>query len=808
MADLLLELFSEEIPARMQKRASEDLQKLVTDALAKEEVFGDGARAFATPRRLTLAISGLPERQQDRKEERKGPRVGAPEKAMAGFLKSTGLTLDQCETREDKKGEFYVAVIEKTGRTTAELIAEIVPDVIRNFPWPKSMRWGTGALRWVRPLHSIVCTLDGEVVPFEIEGIKSGNVTYGHRFMGPDAIKVSTFDDYEEKLKRQKVMLDPEERAAHILEDAKNLAHAQNLELIDDEALLHEVAGLVEWPTVFMGSIDVEFMEIPQEVLTSTMRANQKYLALKDPKTGNLVPRFIVVSNIEPADGGAAVINGNERVLRARFADARFLWDQDKKHTLEDFAKKLNQVVFHAKLGTVAQKSRRIERMSREIADVVLIDKADLARLAGRLSKADLVSGMVYEFPDLQGTMGRYYALADGLDAEVADAIAQHYQPQGPSDDVPEGPVAQAVALADKLDTLVGFWAIDEKPTGSKDPYALRRAALGVVRIILDGGIRLSIRRLIFASIAHYLTSTTGSEIKATVEVKGAMYFGLEAPTHWLAQTFEYLALDYDSFFSKNSETIFDLLEKGYWEGDFDLPDETVGAVWEEFQQRIRRLNIVFGREFLPDDHNIFDFSFYKNQSDSLVLSPYPEFEGVSALVMEDLLSFFADRLKVYLKDKGTRHDLVDAVLSLDGQDDLVLIVRRVEALADFLGTDDGANLLAGAKRAANILRIEEKKDKATFSGAPDASLFESEEEKTLAAEINVARDAAAKAVAQEDFAGAMAALAKLRGPVDAFFEKVTVNSEDDKVRENRLKLLAEIRTALHGVADFSKIEG
>lgn len=677
MADLLLELFSEEIPARMQKRASEDLQKLVTDALAKEDMFGEGAKAFATPRRLTLVITGLPARQQDRKEERKGPRVGAPEKAMEGFLKSTGLTLDQCETREDKKGEYYVAVIDKPGRGTDELIAEIVPDVIRNFPWPKSMRWGSGSLRWVRPLHSIVCTLDGEVVPFNVDGIEAGNTTYGHRFMGPDAITVKTFDDYVEKLDRQKVMLDAQARAAHILEDAKNLAHAQNLELIDDEALLHEVAGLVEWPTVLMGSIDDEFMAVPQEVLTSTMRANQKYFALKDPKTGNLAPRFIVVSNIEPADGGAAVVNGNERVLRARFSDARFLWDEDKKHSLEEFAKKLGEVVFHAKLGTVADKSARISKLAGELALVTNADKAK-AELAGRLCKADLVSGMVYEFPDLQGIMGRYYALADDYDAEVADAIAQHYQPQGPSDDVPDGAVAQAVALADKLDTLTGFWAIDEKPTGSKDPYALRRAALGIIRMILEGNLRL-------------------------------------------------------------------------------------------------RLLAVFPNS---DEQN------------------------------RDLLSFFADRLKVHLREQGVRHDLVDAVFALDNQDDLLLIVRRVEALADFLGTDDGANLLAGFKRATNILRIEEKKDKTAYAGAPDTALFELDEEKVLAAEIAKARDAAAKAVDKEDFAAAMSALADLRGPVDAFFDKVTVNADDAKVRENRLKLLSEIRTALHGVADFSKIEG
>lgn len=682
MADLLLELFSEEIPARMQGRAAADLQKLVMDALAAENIFGDGAKAFATPRRLTLAISGLPIAQEDRKEERKGPRTDAPEKAIEGFLKSAGVTLEQCTVQEDKKGSFYVAVIEKPGRAVADLIAEIVPNVVRNFPWSKSMRWGKGSLRWVRPLHSIVCTLDGEVVPFEVtnapaESIKSGNVAYGHRFMGPDAITVKTFDDYVEKLERQKVMLDPQARADHILTDAKNLAHAQNLELIEDEALLTEVAGLIEWPTVLIGKIDDEFMSVPQEVLTSTMRANQKYFALRDPKTKALAPRFIVVSNIEAEDGGAAVVNGNERVLRARFSDARFLWEEDKKQTLEDFAKKLTQVTFHAKLGTVAEKADRIAKLAGELASVTGADKAK-AELAGRLAKADLVSGMVFEFPELQGLMGRYYALNDGLDAEVADAIAQHYQPQGPSDDVPQGSIAQAVALADKLDTLAGFWGIDEKPTGSKDPFALRRAALGVIRMILEGNVRLPLS---------------------------------SALTCGAAET-------------------------------------------------------------------------------------------------KDLLSFFADRLKVYLRDQGVRHDLVDAVFALEGQDDLWLVVRRVEALGDFLKTDDGANLAAGYKRAANILRIEEKKDGKPYEGAPDASLFVDAEEKALGQTIKVAREAASKSVAAEDFVSAMAALASLRGPVDAFFEKVTVNADDAKVRENRLRLLSEIRTALHEVADFSRIEG
>ncbi|MDF1625540.1 MAG: glycine--tRNA ligase subunit beta [Parvibaculaceae bacterium] len=693
MADLLLELFSEEIPARMQGRASADLQKLVMDALAAENIFADGAKAFVTPRRLTLAVSGLPLAQEDRKEERKGPRTDAPQKAIEGFLKSAGVTLDQCTVQEDKKGSFYVAVIEKPGRAVEELIAEIVPNVVRNFPWPKSMRWGKGSLRWVRPLHSILCTLDGEVVPFEVANepdasIKSGNVTYGHRFMGPEAITVKTFDDYVEKLERQKVMLDPQARADHILTDAKNLAHAQNLELIEDEALLTEVAGLIEWPTVLIGQIDDEFMSVPQEVLTSTMRANQKYFALRDPKTKALAPRFIVVSNIEAEDGGAAVVNGNERVLRARFSDARFLWEEDKKQSLEDFAKKLTQVTFHAKLGTVAEKADRIAKLAGELASVTGADKAK-AELAGRLAKADLVSGMVFEFPELQGLMGRYYALNDGLDAEVADAIAQHYQPQGPSDDVPQGAIAQAVALADKLDTLVGFWAIDEKPTGSKDPFALRRAALGVIRIVLERKISLNLGKRLINAAAHL-----GNNLS--------------------------------------------------------LSDE----------QR------------------------------------------------QDLISFFTERLKAYLRDQGMRHDIVEAVLSLPGQVDLQLMVKRIEALADFLKTDDGANLAAGYKRAANILRIEEKKDGTPYEGAPDAALFVDAEEKVLGDAISKARALASASIQGEDFVSAMFALATLRGPVDAFFEKVTVNADDKEVRENRLKLLSEIRTALHEVADFSRIEG
>lgn len=680
MPDLLLELFSEEIPARMQEKASGDLKKLVTDALAENDVFGEAAVAFATPRRLTLSITGLPADQPDRREERKGPRVGAPEKALEGFLNSVGLSLDQCETRSDKKGEYYVAVIEKKGQPLPGLIGDIVPQIIRTFPWPKSMRWGEGSLRWVRPLHSILCTFDGEVVPFEVDGIKAGDTTYGHRFMGPAPIKVKHFEDYEKKLHDAKVMLDPALRARTIWEDAKNLAHAQNLELVEDEALLREVAGLVEWPVVLMGKIDERFMDVPGEVLSLSMRENQKYFTLKSAD-GKMAPRFILASNLIAEDGGAAIVNGNERVLRARFADAEFLWQEDKKKSLEkDFLPKLKDVVFHAKLGTVGEKAERVSKLAGELAAFIPgCDKAK-AEKAGLLAKADLVSGMVYEFPELQGQMGRYYALAEGLDSGVADAIAEHYRPAGPADDLPEGPVAQAVALADKLDTLTGFWSIDEKPTGSKDPYALRRATLGIIRIVLENDMRLPLR----------------------------------------------LAVNLPSWGDRS----------------------------------------------------------------------------------DDLPPFFADRLKVHLREQGARHDLVDAVFALEGQDDLVLIVKRVEALGEFLKTDDGANLLAGFKRAVNILKAEEKKDGRSFDGAVDAGLLKEPEEKALHAALESARSEAARAIQAEDFANAMSALAKLRAPVDAFFDKVTVNAPEAEIRENRLNLLSGIRAATGAVADFSRIEG
>ncbi|MEX0839632.1 MAG: glycine--tRNA ligase subunit beta [Parvibaculum sp.] len=679
MSELLLELFSEEIPARMQKRASDDLVRLVTDALKEAGVEGRNARAFATPRRLTLVVDGLPDKTPDVKEERKGPKVGAPQQAVDGFLRAAGLTsIDQATVQEDKKGAFYVAVTEKKGGATVDVIAEIVPAVIRAFPWPKSMRWGSGSLRWVRPLHSILCILGGKTISFEIDGIKSGNATRGHRFMSPDAFTVKDFAGYEMKLNEAKVVLDAGKRAHFIHDAAKALAEAEGFVLVEDETLLAEVAGLVEWPVPLMGKIDDEFMSVPQEVLTSTMRANQKYFACVD-KQGNLAPRFIVIANLEAEDGGKAIVNGNERVLRARFADARFLWDQDRKQTLESRLPKLEEVVFHAKLGTVRQKAERIADLAREMAALVPGVDPNKAELAGRLAKADLTSGMVGEFPELQGLMGAYYARNDGFGNEVAQAIAEHYAPLGPTDAVPATPLGKIVALADKIDTLVGFWVIDEKPTGSKDPFALRRAALGVVRILLESNIRIN------------LLSLTG--------VKG-----------------------------------------------------------------------------------------------------------------HGLLFFFADRLKVYLRDRGARHDLVDAVFALNemgqAQDDVVLIVKRVEALSDFLGTDDGKNLLAGYKRANNILNIEEKKDTATYGGLPDPALFAQDEERALFDRIEEARAEATHAIAREDFAVAMSALAKLRAPVDAFFDKVTVNADDAKLRINRLKLLAQIRAALHEVADFSKVEG
>lgn len=719
MPDLLLELLSEEIPARMQGRAADDLKRLVTDALVERGLLYEGAKAFATPRRLALVVGGLPARQPDRTEERKGPRVGAPEKALEGFLKAAGLaSIDEAAVQADPKGDFYVAKTSKPGRATAEVIAEIVPAVIRAFPWPKSMRWGSGTLRWVRPLHSIVATFgssqeDPEVIAFEIDGITSGDVTSGHRVHAPEPFRVRRFEDYEAGLLKAHVVLDPERRRDVIRADARTLAQAQNLELVEDEGLVEETSGLVEWPVALMGSFDEEFLDVPDEVIRATIRANQKCFVLRRtgpaprsgaegrvgvgfgsltrqlaasqpesdaaPKAGRLANRFILVANLEATDGGAAIVHGNERVVRARLSDARFFWETDKKIRLEDRLEKLKSITFHEKLGTQYERVERIARLARELAPLFGADP-EKADQAARLAKADLVTEMVGEFPELQGLMGRYYAEAEGLDAEVSAALEEHYKPQGPSDRVPTAPVSIAVALADKIDTLVGFWAIDEKPTGSKDPYALRRAALGVVRIVLENGLRLR------------LLETLGEKV------------------------------------------------------------------------------------------------------------------GV------DLLAFLADRLKVQLREQGARHDLVDAVFaagSSDANDDLLLVVRRVEALGKLLETEDGKNLLAGYRRAANILRAEEKKDgQGAFEGAPDLGLLADTAEIALSAALDVAEPAAAEALAREDFAAATAALAKLRGEVDAFFDDVIVNAPDPALRANRLKLLARLRHATRAVADFDRIAG
>jgi glycyl-tRNA synthetase beta chain len=744
MPDLLLELFSEEIPARMQAKAADDLRRMVTDKLVAEGLVYEGAKAFATPRRLALTVHGIPVRQSDLKEERRGPRVGGPDAAIQGFLKATGLaSIDEAKIQTDpKKGDFYIALIEKPGRATFDVLAEMLPVIVRTFPWPKSMRWGErsakpGALSWVRPLHAIIATFgleteDPDVVKFVVDGIEAGQTTYGHRFMAPRAISVRRFEDYEAKLIAAKVVLDPQARKNNILADAKQLAFAQGFELVEDLVLLDEVAGLVEWPVVLMGSFDKEFLSIPGEVIRATIRNNQKCFVVSDPKTGKLVNKFILTANIEASDGGKAIVAGNERVIRARLSDAKFFYDTDLKTRLEDRLPKFDNIVFHEKLGTQGERIKRIERLAAEIAPLVGAD-VEKAKRAALLAKADLLTEVVGEFPELQGLMGKYYALAQGEDAAIAAASEDHYKPQGPADRVPTEPISIAVALADKIDTLVGFWAIDEKPTGSKDPYALRRAALGVIRIVLDNNLRIRLSSLLVSPVMRVLDKhvlLTDAEQHSTM--RSELW---DAPS--------------------SHEAVLAILSK--------LLDYGVNPKW-------------------------------------LV-------EEKLAKPILELLAFFADRLKVQLRDQGARHDLVDAVFALEGQDDLLMVVRRVEALGKFLETDDGKNLLMGTKRASNILAIEEKKDKRAFDGAPDSALYKLAEEKTLAKAIEQARGEAGNAVAKEDFAAAMSAMAKLRPAVDAFFDKVKVNDDDPLVRENRLKLLNQIRAATRAVADFSKIQ-
>jgi glycyl-tRNA synthetase beta chain len=710
MPELLLELFSEEIPARMQARAAEDLRRLVTEGLKAQGLAVGEAKAYATPRRLTLVVDGVPAKSPDLSEEKKGPRVNAPEQAIAGFLKGAGLASikDATVVKDEKKGDFYVARIEKAGRKAGEIIAEVVPAVAAKFPWPKSMRWGSGRTTWVRPLHSIVCLLDGKVVPFEIENVESGKETQGHRFHGNEPFAVTGAADYTKGLKSYKVILDPAERTALIAEQAQALAKEHKLALVEDEALLAENAGLTEWPLVLMGAFDEAFLEVPAECLMLSMKQHQKCFSLKHPRTGKLANRFLLVSNLHPKDGGKEIVAGNEKVIAARLSDARFFWQQDLKRPLDEMASALAGITFHEKLGSQKDRVERISELAFQIAGSVDAVPED-ARRAAQLAKADLVSGMVGEFPELQGLMGRYYAETGGIKPEIARAIELHYKPKGPNDTVPkveEGDAtAVAVALADKLDTLVGLFAIGERPTGSGDPYQMRRAALGIIRILTENDLRLR--------LLH------------TAEMALALYKHL---------------------------------------------DRTGTA-------RADR-------------------------------SPKPHYETV----FEDIQYFFVDRLKVHLRDKGARHDLIDAVFSLPGQDDLALIVKRVEALDAFLKTDDGAVLLTGVKRATNIIRDEEKKDKRSYAGAADASLLREPQERTLYDAIQKVKADTVAAINVENFAGAMRALAELRAPVDAFFDRVTVNvtgvPDADKLRANRLALLSEIRAAMLTVADFSKIAG
>jgi len=694
MPDLLIELFSEEIPARMQSRAAADLKKLVTNGLVDAGLTYAHAGAFSTPRRLTLTIEGLSGNSPTTHEERKGPRTDAPEKALEGFLRSTGLSRDDLTARDDKKGQVWFATITRAGRPAAEIAAEVIQATINDFPWPKSMRWGNGSLRWVRPLHSVLAILTDEagatVVPFEIQGIAAGNTTEGHRFMAPGAFSVTGFDDYQARLKRAFVILDASERQAAIWNDATTLAFAQGLEVVEDAGLLAEVAGLVEWPVTLMGKIDAAYLDLPAEVLQSSMREHQKFFSVRNPKTGR-IEGFITVANRETADHGATILAGNARVLSARLADGKFFWENDlrvaKGEKMQPWLASLAKVTFHNKLGSQAERVERVAALARALAAPVGADP-DQAETAAQIAKADLSSEMVYEFPELQGIMGRYYALEAGYPQAVADAARDHYSPLGPSDDVPAQPVSVAVALADKIDTLTGFWAIDEKPTGSKDPFALRRAALGVIRLVLENDLRL-----------------LSSEVLAKA-------------------------------------------------------NQIAGARGEAFAD------------------------------------------------VNDLLSFLHDRLKVYLRDQGIRHDVIDACVAMPGNDDLMLLVKRAGALSETLKTDDGENLIQGFKRANNILAQAEEKDGVEYSYGADVKFAETDEERRLFAALDTAEGVIDPAMKAEDFAAAMTAMAALRGPIDAFFEAVQINAESAILRRNRLNLLSRIRTVCLSVADLTRLEG
>jgi glycyl-tRNA synthetase beta chain len=729
MADLLLELFSEEIPARMQVQAAKDLERLVVGALSDRGLMFEGVKSFSGPRRLTLAMTGLPVKQPDVSEELKGPKVDAPAAALDGFLRKTGLTKDQLKIEKSPKGDVYLAVIARAGRETAQVLAEILPECFAKLSWPKSMCFPGSPVRWVRPLHGIVCMFDAEVVPFEFAGVKSGHTTTGHRFLSDGKpIKVRHFEDYEKSLRGAHVILDAEQRKAIIFEEAKSAAFVRGLELIEDEGLLNEVAGLAEWPVILVGAIQDEFMDVPPEILQTSMRTHQKYFSLRDPKTGAMANRFTLVSNMVAQDGGKEIVAGNERVLRARLSDAKFFWDQDRNRALESRLPDLKSIVFHTKAGTLYDRACRIAVLSMVYAELLGFDVTKAER-AGLLAKTDLVSGVVGEFPELQGTMGGYYARNDAEEDDVADAVRDHYKPVGANDKVPTAPISMAVALAEKTDSLVSLWRAGEVPTGSKDPFALRRSALGMIRTLMENGLRVPLLLPIMATLGAHLPAT-GASFEERLE---------DSP-----------------------------YEPGILKG---IADDL----------------LQFGRDVIAGKRQL-----SANDRD----------------VVSDVTAFLADRLKVALREKGTRHDLIDAVFSLGDEDDLVRLVARVEALQSFLKTDDGANLLTAYKRAANILKAEEKKDSATFGGAPDPDALSAADEKALYVELATASELIRAEVARERFIEAMGVMARLRKPVDAFFDKVTVNDKDPALRANRLKLLSHLRATLHLVADFSKIEG
>lgn len=751
MPDLLIELFSEEIPARMQPRAADDLRRLMTDGLVEAGLTYAGAAAFSTPRRLTLALEGLSAASPTLREERKGPRVGAPEKAIEGFLRGAGVGREALEVRDEKKGQVYVATITRPGRAADVIVAEVLERTIRDFPWPKSMRWGAGSLRWVRPLHSILCILtndagEAEVVDMELDGIRAGDSTEGHRFMAPGRFAVTSFEDYAARLEAARVVLDPALRAANIAHEAGTLAFAAGLEVVEDKALLAEVAGLVEWPVALMGEIGAEFLDLPAEVLQTSMREHQKFFSVRNPKTGR-IERFVTVANIDTPDDGATILAGNRKVLAARLSDAKFFWENDLRVAragMGPWLERLGAVTFERRLGSQAERIARIRALARDLAPAVGAE-AEMADEAARVAKADLSSEMVFEFPELQGVMGGCYAREAGLPDAIAAACSEHYAPLGPSDAVPSAPVSVAVALADKLDTLTGFWAIDQRPTGSKDPFALRRAALGVIRIVLENGLRLKLDRHVDAQLLRHK-----------------------------------IALNARKASEGEIDTLEEILQEVAERGVF-------GAAFRAVIDRIGRTDGA------PDTG---EGSLLRTIGDLV-----PD-------LSTDLLAFLHDRLKVYLRDEGLRRDVIDACLELDGGDDLALIAARARALQAVLATEDGENLVQGFRRANNILAQAEEKDGVEYSFGADAKFAEGPEEKALFAALDAAEGAIARAGEAEDFTAQMAAMAGLRAPIDAFFEAVQVNTDNEVVRRNRLNLLARIRAICLQAADLSRLEG